>query len=136
LKCGPPRPIKPPVKPRPPLASLSVEQVLSTQSGGFIIRAVIGRAETGHYLAIEKIRRGATEGDADQLISQHFVDLSPHAVGSAAFVRPYGFQGNHFALGIQSAPGHDQICQLRNLTGRPTLSCTIPRGGKLGPARR
>ncbi len=53
-----------------PLADYEVRTVKSITTGKHLLRAVVGVEEIYQYLTIERIRRGATEGDRDALLDQ------------------------------------------------------------------
>lgn len=120
-RCGPPT-----TSPNA-LAATSVLVLQSTEYHGLTIRAIVGRQETGHFLAIEGIERGMTEGDDDILAFQKFVDLQAE-MGNVVFVTPHAFKGDTLPFTLRDASGSAKTCQLTNTSTSPQLQCVIAHG--------
>lgn len=57
-----------------PVADLEVRTMVSTTTANHVLRAVIGVEEIYQYLMVERIRRGATEGDRNAVRDQARID--------------------------------------------------------------
>lgn len=57
-----------------PMADVEVRTMVSTTTPEHVLRAIVGVEEIYQYLVVERIRRGATEGDRSAVLDQERID--------------------------------------------------------------